>query len=68
MVRISKSGKSALTFVEKVKFYGDFTLVNVRILTGRTHQIRVHLASVDHPIIGDSKYGDFKLNKEFKDN
>ena len=67
MVRISKSGKSALTFVEKVKFYGDFTLVNVCILTGRTHQIRVHLASVDHPIIGDSKYGDFKLNKEFKD-
>ena len=66
-VRISKNGKSALTFVEKVKFYKDFTLVNVRILTGRTHQIRVHLASVGHPVIGDSKYGDFKLNKEFKD-
>ena len=56
-----------MTFVEKVKFYKDFTLVKVVILTGRTHQIRVHLSSVNHPVIGDSKYGDFKLNKEFKD-
>lgn len=67
MVRISKEGKSALTYVEKVKFYGDFTLVNVIILTGRTHQIRVHLASIGYPVIGDSKYGDFKTNKEIKE-
>ena len=66
-VRIAKGGKSALTFVEKVKIYGDFSLVDVQILTGRTHQIRVHLASVNHPVVGDSKYGDFKVNKEFKD-
>ena len=66
-VRVSKYGKSALTYVEKVKFYGDFTLVNVKILTGRTHQIRVHLASLNYPVVGDSKYGDFKINKEFKD-
>ena len=66
-VRVSKGGKSALTFVEKVKIYGDFSLVDVQILTGRTHQIRVHLASVNHPVVGDSKYGDFKVNKEFKD-
>ena len=67
IVKVSKNGKSALSIVEKSKFYGDFTLVNVQILTGRTHQIRVHLAYVNHPVIGDSKYGDFKINKEFKE-
>lgn len=66
-VRVSKNGKNALTIVNKFKNYGDFSLVKVVILTGRTHQIRVHLASIDHPVIGDAKYGDFKLNKEFKD-
>ena len=44
----------------------DFSLVEVTLVTGRMHQIRVHLASIDHPIIGDRKYGDFKLNKTIK--
>ena len=67
-VRISKYGKSAVSIVEKVDFCGDFTLVKIHILTGRTHQIRVHLASIGYPVVGDSKYGDFKVNKMLKDN
>ena len=43
---------------------GDFTLLSAELHTGRTHQIRVHLAHLGFPIVGDDKYGDFELNRE----
>ena len=67
LVRISKSGKNAETIAKSLGNYGNFSLLNVQILTGRTHQIRVHLASIGYPVVGDSKYGDFKVNKEVKE-
>lgn len=66
LVSVSPLGKEAKTIVSPIKNYKDYTLVNATLLTGRTHQIRVHLASIDHPIIGDSKYGDYSLNKEIE--
>lgn len=67
LVRISKQGKNAETIVKFAENHGDFTLVNVQILTGRTHQIRVHLASIGYPVVGDAKYGNFKVNKEVRE-
>ncbi len=43
----------------------DLSLVEVELLTGRTHQIRAHFASISHPLLGDGKYGTNKLNKDF---
>ena len=43
----------------------DLSLIEVDLLTGRTHQIRAHFASIGHPLLGDGKYGTNKLNKEF---
>ena len=56
-------GRRSITLVQVVKRYAAFSLLDVTIKTGRTHQIRVHLSHEGHAIVGDDKYGDFALNK-----
>jgi len=63
-IEVDGRKKKAETFYRVVKKFAKFTLLELKITTGRMHQIRVHLAGIDHPVIGDDKYGDFKLNKE----
>jgi 23S rRNA-/tRNA-specific pseudouridylate synthase len=52
-----KTGKSAQTICRVRERYGNYSLVELQLLTGRTHQIRVHLSHIGHPIAGDTAYG-----------
>ena len=54
---VSKNGRSALSLYHVRKRYGRFTLLEIELKTGRTHQIRVHLSWVKHPVVGDEIYG-----------
>ena len=63
MVRVAENGQSAHTIFSIVQRFQNFTLVEARLRTGRTHQIRVHMLASGCPIAGDEKYGNFALNK-----
>ena len=63
LTSVDSAGKLAETIFSRIKYIDDSTFVDVEIKTGRTHQIRVHAASINHPVAGDNKYGMKPYNK-----
>lgn len=61
-----EESKKIVTGVRSLKVKNGYSLVEVELVTGRTHQIRIHLSSLGYPIVGDRKYGDKNVNNQFK--
>ena len=61
------AGMASRTVYRPVRTGKRYTLIEAELVTGRTHQLRVHMASAGHPILGDPKYGDLKENRRLKD-
>ena len=59
---LSSGAKTAKTVYHPIERFGDFTLLDITLITGRTHQIRVHMSYIRHHVVGAGKYGDFKIN------
>lgn len=57
-----KNGKPAITHYKVLERFGNYTYMQFKLETGRTHQIRVHMASIGHPLLGDSLYSNVKSN------
>ena len=66
VVSVSDEGKSAVSIFRPVSVFANASLLEISLLTGRTHQIRVHATSIGHPIAGDEKYGDEDFNRQMK--
>jgi len=67
VVRVSKEGKPSKTQFKVLQVFHDATLLEAKLLTGRTHQIRVHAVHCGYPIAGDAKYGDEQFNQKMKE-
>jgi 23S rRNA pseudouridine955/2504/2580 synthase len=65
-VTVEDEGQQSETIFHLKKNLGDFSLLEAQLITGRTHQLRVQLAHLGFPIVGDDKYGDFALNKQLQ--
>jgi 23S rRNA pseudouridine955/2504/2580 synthase len=65
-VSVNPEGKASHTIFRLLARWPDMSLLEAQLKTGRTHQIRVHLAHLGFPILGDEKYGDFALNKNLQ--
>ena len=63
IVSVSEEGQKALTHCTCLAHDKEYSLVRLELLTGRTHQARVHMAHIRHPILGDRKYGNFRTNR-----
>lgn len=61
-------GADITTVIHPVCTKGGISRLEIKLITGKTHQIRAHLASIGHPIIGDPKYGDPKINDKYRKN
>ena len=66
MVTVDESGKTAASIFRPVEIGSAASLLEVRIMTGRTHQIRVQAAEAGHPLAGDERYGDREYNRKMK--
>ncbi len=65
-VKVSPDGMRAVSKITCLASDGEYSLARIELLTGRTHQARVHSAHIGHPILGDRKYGDFNANRAMK--
>jgi len=65
-VSVSEDGQAAETVLRRLSRGAEASFVEAELLTGRTHQIRVHLAHLGHPVLGDDRYGDFELNRKLR--
>jgi len=67
IVRVDPEGKHAVSSFSPIQRFKQATLMRIKLITGRTHQIRVHAQYSGHPVAGDQKYGDTSLNHEMSE-